>query len=138
MVRNKRLARHISGLGMGEFRRQPDYKATTTAGVHVHVADRWYPSSKTCSACGAVRAELTLAEREFICESCGTRLDRDFNAALNLAALAAPFTSEPSCGRTENQPAGNPRKTAMGGNGYRHGKAPALREPTPRREAMAR
>ena len=87
MVRNKRLARHISQLGMGEFRRQIQYKAAAV-GVHVHVADRWYPSSKTCSACGAVRAKLTLAEREFRCESCGTRLDRDHNAALNLAALA--------------------------------------------------
>lgn len=137
MVRNRRLARHISGLGMGEFRRQLDYKAEV-AGVRVHVADRWYPSSKTCSACGVARAKLTLAEREFVCQSCGTRLDRDYNAALNLAALAARITSEPSCGRTGNEPAGNPRKTAMGGNGYRHGKAPALREPTPRREAMAR
>lgn len=137
MVRNRRLARHISGLGMGEFRRQLDYKAEA-AGVRVHVADRWYPSSKTCSACGAVRAKLTLAEREFVCQSCGTRLDRDVNAALNLAALAAQVTSEPSCGRTENEPAGNPPKTAIGGNGYRHGKAPAQREPTPRREAMAR
>ncbi|MDN5861063.1 MAG: IS607 family element RNA-guided endonuclease TnpB [Pseudonocardia sp.] len=137
MVRNRKLARHISGLGMGEFRRQLDYKATAT-GVRVHVADRWYPSSKTCSACGAVRAKLTLAEREFICESCGTRLDRDFNAALNLAALAAEVTSAESSRRDVKQPAGNPRKTAMGGDGYRHGKAPALREPTPRREAMAR
>ena len=87
MVRNKRLARHIGQLGMGELRRQIQYKADQ-AGVRVHVADRWYPSSKTCSACGAVRAKLTLAEREFVCESCGTRLGRDYNAALNLAALA--------------------------------------------------
>ena len=78
--------------------------------------------STTCSACGAVRAKLTLAQRQFMCESCGTRLDRDLNAARNLAALAAQ-ASEPSCGRTENEPAGNPRKTATGGNGYRHGKA---------------
>jgi putative transposase len=87
MVRNKRLARHIGQLGMGEFRRQIQYKADQ-AGVRVHVADRWFPSSKTCSACGAVRAKLTFAEREFICQSCGTRLDRDLNAARNLAALA--------------------------------------------------
>lgn len=56
--------------------------------MRVHVADRWYPSSKTCSACGAVRAKLTLAEREFVCQSCGLVLDRDLNAAYNLAALA--------------------------------------------------
>ena len=69
-----------------------------------------------------MRAKLTLAQREFGCENCGTRLDRDLNAARNLAALAAQ-ASEPSCGRTENEPAGNPRQTALGGNGYRHGKA---------------
>lgn len=136
MVRNKRLSRHISGVGMGEFRRQIDYKAAQ-AGVRVHVADRWYPSSKTCSACGAVRAKLTLAEREFVCESCGTRLDRDYNAALNLAALAAQVTSEPSCGRTQNEPAGNPRKTAMGGNGYCLGKAQIMSQ-LRHREAAAR
>ena len=121
MVRNRRLARAIAGLGMAELRRQLDYKATD-AGVRLVVADRWFPSSKTCSACGAVRAKLTLAQRQFVCESCGARLDRDLNAARNLAALAAQ-ASEPSCGRTENEPAGNPRQTALGGNGYRHGKA---------------
>ncbi|MGH3885469.1 MAG: RNA-guided endonuclease InsQ/TnpB family protein [Pseudonocardiaceae bacterium] len=121
MIRNRRLARHISGLGMAEFR-QLAYK-TRDKGVRLIVADRWYPSSKTCSACGAVKAKLTLTERQFVCESCGTRIDRDLNAAHNLAALAAQ-ASEPSCGRTENEPAGNPRKTAIGGNGYRHGKAP--------------
>jgi len=121
MIRNRRLARHIAGLGMAELRRQLDYK-TRDAGVRLVVADRWFPSSKTCSACGAVRAKLTLAQRQFMCESCGTRLDRDLNAARNLAALAAQ-ASEPSCGRTENEPAGNPPKTALGGNGYRHGKA---------------
>jgi putative transposase len=121
MVRNRRLARHIAGLGMAELRRQLDYKATD-AGVRLVVADRWYPSSKTCSACGAVRAKLTLAQRQFVCENCGTRLDRDRGAARNLAALAAQ-ASEPSCGRTVNKPAGNPGKTAPGGNGYRHGKA---------------
>ncbi len=87
MVRNRRLARHIVGLGMAEFRRQIQYKAAD-AGVRVVVADRWYPSSKTCSACGAVRAKLTLAERQFVCQARGTRIDRDLNAALNLAALA--------------------------------------------------
>lgn len=103
MLRNRRLARRLAGLGMGEFRRQIQYK-TTDAGVRVVVAGRWYPSSKTCSAFGAVRAKLTLAEREFMCESCGTRLDRDLNAAYNLAALASQVASEPSCGRTENEP----------------------------------
>ncbi|MGH3767492.1 MAG: IS607 family element RNA-guided endonuclease TnpB [Pseudonocardiaceae bacterium] len=133
MVRNRRLARHLGGLGMAEVRRQLGYK-TTDAGVRLVVADRWYPSSKTCSACGAVKAKLTLAQRQFVCQSCGTRLDRDYNAALNLAALAAR-ASEPSCGRTINQLAGNPRKTTLGGNGYRHGKTQTLSQRRHREEA---
>ncbi|MGH3720779.1 MAG: IS607 family element RNA-guided endonuclease TnpB [Pseudonocardiaceae bacterium] len=133
MIRNHRLARHICGLGIAELRRQLDYK-TRDAGVRLIVANRWYPSSKTCSACGAVKAKLTLAQREFVCETCGTRLDRDYNAARNLAALAAQ-ASEPSCGRTKNQPAGNPHKTATGGTGYRHGKTQILSQRRPREMA---
>ncbi|MGH3853568.1 MAG: IS607 family element RNA-guided endonuclease TnpB [Pseudonocardiaceae bacterium] len=133
MVANHHLARAISGLGMAEFRRQLHYK-TRDAGVGLVVADRWYPSSKTCSACGAVRAKLTLAERQFVCDSCGSRIDRDLNAAHNLAALATQ-ASEPSCGRTKNEPAGNPRKTAMRGNGYRHGKTPPRSQGRPREAA---
>ena len=53
------------------------------------VADRWYPSSKTCSACGTVKTKLALSERTYHCQSCGLILDRDLNAARNLAALAA-------------------------------------------------
>jgi putative transposase len=118
MIRNRRLARHLSGLGMGELRRQIEYKAPA-AGVRVVVADRWYPSSKTCSACGVVKAKLRLSERMFGCESCGMTCDRDLNAAVNLAALA----SEASQARTISTSAGNPRQTAtVGGNGYRHGK----------------
>jgi putative transposase len=133
MVRNHRLARAISGLGMGELRRQLTYKSAQ-AGVRLVVADRWFPSSKTCSACGAVKAKLSLRERMFDCQSCGARLDRDLNAALNLAALAdqaLPGESRPEAKR----PAGNPRQTALGGNGYRHGKAQPLSQRRPREEA---
>jgi putative transposase len=49
------------------------------------IADRWYPSSKTCSGCGTVKADLTLADRVYKCEGCGLVLDRDVNAAVNLA-----------------------------------------------------
>ncbi len=137
MVRNRRLARHISGLGMGEFRRQLDYKAAA-AGVRLHVADRWYPSSKTCSACGVVRAKLTLAEREFVCQSCGARLDRDLNAALNLAALADRVVLG-ELRPDVKQPAGNPGKTTIGGTGYCHGKTPGPAESQRYpREAVAR
>jgi putative transposase len=86
MVRNRRLARALSDSGLAELRRQLAYK-TTWYGCRLVVADRFYPSSKTCSACGWVKAKLTLAERIFTCETCGLRIDRDLNAARNLAQL---------------------------------------------------
>jgi putative transposase len=113
MLRNRRLARHIAGVGMGELRRELEYK-TSWAGGRVVLADRWYPSSTTCSACGVVKAKLRLSERTHRCEECGLVLDRDRGAARNLAALAAEVTggtSSPSCGATRNEPEGNPPKT---------------------------
>jgi putative transposase len=86
MVRNRRLARHIAGVGMAELLRQIQYKAGW-AGVRVHIADRWFPSSKTCSGCGVVKAKLRLSERTYTCDHCGLVIDRDLNAARNLAAL---------------------------------------------------
>jgi putative transposase len=86
MVRNRRLARAISDTGMAELRRLLAYK-TTWYGCRLVVADRFYPSSKTCSACGWVKAKLPLAQRIFTCETCGLILDRDLNAARNLAKL---------------------------------------------------
>lgn len=88
MVRNRRLARHIAGAAWGEIRRQLTYKADRV-GVRLVVANRWFPSSKTCSGCGTVKAKLALSERTFVCPACGIVLDRDVNAARNLAALAA-------------------------------------------------
>jgi putative transposase len=64
------------------------YKATWNGGTLI-TADRWFPSSKTCSACGAAKATLSLSERTFRCEACGLVLDRDVNAARNLLQLAA-------------------------------------------------
>jgi IS605 OrfB family transposase len=87
MLRNRRLARVLADAGLAEFRRQLGYK-TTWYGSRLVVADRFYPSSKTCSACGWVKAKLTLAERTFTCEACGLRVDRDLNASCNLAKLA--------------------------------------------------
>jgi putative transposase len=86
MVRNRHLARAIADTGMAELRRQLGYK-TTWYGSRLVVADRFYPSSKTCSGCGWVRAKLTLAERTFRCEACRLVMDRDLNAARNLARL---------------------------------------------------
>jgi putative transposase len=86
LVRNRGLARAVSDAGFGEIRRQLTYK-TTWNGGRLHVADRWFPSSKTCSGCGTVKPKLSLRVRTYVCEHCGLVLDRDTNAALNLAAL---------------------------------------------------
>jgi putative transposase len=85
MVRNHTLAKAISDCGWGEFRRMIQYKAQRY-GRHVIVIDRWYPSSKTCSACGHLLAALSLSTRHWQCPSCGTRHDRDVNAAKNILA----------------------------------------------------
>jgi putative transposase len=85
MVRNHTLARAVSDCGWGEFRRMVEYKADRY-GRHLIVTDRWYPSSKTCSACGHLLATLSLSTRTWQCPSCGTRHDRDINAAKNILA----------------------------------------------------
>ena len=90
MVRNRRLAQAISDCGWGEFRRQLQYKCER-AGRRLVVVNRWYSSSKTCSACGFLLPELSLSVRTWRCPSCRTRHDRDLNAAKNIlaAGLAA-------------------------------------------------
>jgi putative transposase len=85
MVRNRHLARAISDCGWGEFRRQLEYKCERY-GRRLVVIDRWYPSSKTCSACGHLLADLSLSTRNWRCPSCGARHDRDINAAKNILA----------------------------------------------------
>jgi putative transposase len=92
LVRNRRLARAISDCGWGEFRRQLAYKCER-AGRNLVVIDRWYPSSKTCSACGHLLAELSLSTRHWTCPSCGARHDRDVNAATNILAAGRAVTA---------------------------------------------
>jgi putative transposase len=106
MVRNRRLARAIAGCGWGEFRRQLEYKCERY-GRELVVIDRWYPSSKTCSACGHLLAALNLSTRYWACPSCGTRHDRDVNAAKNiLAAGLAVARGDPgdACGADVRHP----------------------------------
>ncbi|MFC8551291.1 zinc ribbon domain-containing protein, partial [Streptomyces sp. NPDC057273] len=81
-------SRRISDAAFGELRRQLTYK-TQRHGGRLIVADRWMPSSKTCSRCGVVKAKLPLGVRVFECDACGLVLDRDANAGHNLTALAA-------------------------------------------------
>ena len=100
MLHNHKLAKHIADAAFGEFVRQLEYK-TTWYGSTLVKADRFYPSSKTCSNCGTVKTKLPLTERLYVCESCGMSLDRDVNAAINLARLG---------------PTGTPSVAERGGN----------------------
>jgi putative transposase len=88
MIASRKLARAVSDQGFGAARRMLGYKTAREGGTLI-TADRWYPSSKTCSGCGSVKAKLTLVERVYRCDACGLQLDRDVNAARNLLSLAA-------------------------------------------------
>ena len=87
MMKNHSLAGAVADANMSEMRRQIEYKAEW-GGTQMLVADRYYPSTKTCSNCGCIRDEVALSERVFRCPDCGFELDRDVNAARNLARLA--------------------------------------------------
>lgn len=95
MVKNRKLAKSVSDASMGEFLRQVKYKALW-AGIPVIEADRWFPSTKTCSGCGE-KQEMPLRQRTFRCAACDLEIDRDLNAALNLGALAVNHTVD-ACG----------------------------------------
>jgi len=102
MLKNHHLAQAIGDVGFGAFRRQLTYKAVWY-GCQVILASRWEPSSRTCSGCGWVDEELDLGDRTFHCRnpqgSCGVVLDRDLNAAINLAQLAdSSSESQNACG----------------------------------------
>ena len=119
MVKNHGLAQSIQDAAFAEFRRQLTYKTART-GTRLHVIDRWYPSSKTCSNCGTVKAKLSLSERVYHCEECGLVIDRDLNAAINIqVAGSAP--------ETLNARGGSGRQTRPKGGTMRH---PAKREPS--------
>lgn len=96
MLANRKLAKAVQDMGFYEFRRQLDYK-TQLYGSELIVADRWFPSSKTCSNCGHIKEILSLNERVFECQKCSFVCDRDLNASLNLASLAVSSTVS-ACG----------------------------------------
>jgi putative transposase len=83
MIKNHKLARHLSDQAFGEFKRQIEYKANWY-GSKVAYVDRFFPSSKTCNVCGCVKENLKLSDRIFICPVCGHTEDRDVNAAKNI------------------------------------------------------
>ena len=89
LIANRRLSQRIADAGWGIALGQLRYKTSWSDGSVIVAADRFYPSSKTCSACGAVRDKLRLSDRVFTCDEpgCGHVQDRDLNAALNLARI---------------------------------------------------
>jgi putative transposase len=115
MARNRRLARAISDCGWGEFRRQLEYKCER-ARHELVVIDRWYPSSKTCSACGHLLAGLSLSTRHWTCPSCRARHDRDINAAKNILAaglaVARGFPGD-ACGADVRHPGSSRVQSAL-------------------------
>jgi putative transposase len=83
MLKNRKLSKAIQEQVFHEFKRQMEYKCAWN-GIKFILADRFYPSSKTCSRCGNVKDTLSLSERTFICDRCGYEIDRDLNASINL------------------------------------------------------
>ena len=86
MLKNKHLSKYVQQQNFYKFRELLTYKAER-AGIKLILADRFYPSSKMCSNCGAVKPDLHLKDRTFICNECGLEIDRDLNASLNLCRL---------------------------------------------------
>jgi putative transposase len=126
MVRNRTLARAISCSGWAEFRAMLEYKAQRY-GHQIVVADRWYPSSKICSACRHLLASLSLGTRHWTCPSCGTRHDRDVNAAENVLAAglaAGARNGTDACGGTVRRA------------GATRARVPVKQEPRPVREGI--
>ena len=87
MMKNKHLSKSVQQQEFHKFRQYLTYKCQFY-GVHLKVADRFYPSSKTCSCCGYKKKFLSLSERVFVCPECNLEIDRDLNAAINLRNYA--------------------------------------------------
>lgn len=84
MMKNRHLSKALMCQKLYEFRRQIEYKAELY-GIGVVIADRFYPSSKTCHKCGHIKKDLKLSDRTYKCSECGNIVDRDINASINLA-----------------------------------------------------
>jgi putative transposase len=87
MLRNRHLSKAVADSGLYELRRQLEYKAKWY-GRDIFIVDRFAPTSKTCSACGAYQQEIPLKIREWVCPDCDTHHDRDINAAKNILMFA--------------------------------------------------
>ena len=83
MMRNRHLSKAVANQKFYEFRTKLSAKCKGN-GIELRIVDTWYPSSKTCYRCGNLKRDLKLSDRMFCCPHCGTVIDRDLNAALNL------------------------------------------------------
>ena len=83
MSKGLKLGKSVHDVAFGEFRRWLEWEGLKYD-CHIHVVDKWFASSKTCSSCGHKKKDLALKDREWVCPECGTVHDRDFNAAVNL------------------------------------------------------
>ncbi|MEZ0611983.1 RNA-guided endonuclease InsQ/TnpB family protein [Fibrella sp. WM1] len=101
MIKNRKLAKHIIDTSFGQFRTMLAYKCAWR-GKRLVVVDRFYPSSKTCSCCGYVIAELPLRIRQWQCPTCNTQHDRDLNAAKNILAVGQTVSAHGVTGRPAN------------------------------------
>jgi putative transposase len=144
LIRNRRLARQIADVGWGLILQQLKYKTSWSDGSMLVAADRFYPSSKTCSECGTVRAKLALSERVFTCQACRLVLDRDLNAALNLARMAQQHAQAEGLTKCYVARTGRETQNARGGQvspgtaGHGPLKREASPEATQAREGLAR
>lgn len=90
MMKNRHLSKAVQQQCFYEFRRQIEYKAAWN-NIKIVIADRFYPSSKTCYCCGTIKKDLKLSDRIYKCECCGNVIDRDYQAALNLKQYGENF-----------------------------------------------
>ena len=88
MMKNRHLSKAVQEQCFYEFIRQMEYKCAWN-GIEFIKADRFYPSSKTCSGCGCIKKDLKLSDRTYRCDDCGLVIDRDYNAAINLSRYVA-------------------------------------------------
>jgi putative transposase len=116
LMRNRRLARAVSDQGWAEFHRQLAYKCHWY-GSRLVVAPRYFPSSKLCSGCGLAKAVLPLDVRVYRCHTCGLAIDRDLNAARNLARLVEGYAGPVAASSAETQNACEEGGTGQAGNG---------------------
>ena len=137
MLKSRRFGGSLADQSFGMLRRQLEYKCQAS-GAKLLVAPRFFPSSRRCSGCGAIRAQLALEERTFRCEDpeCGLVLDRDHNAALNLRWWGEQTTTtEVAAGRAETENACGARvRPGRGHRGGASGLAPGCEAGTEHRD----